>query len=209
MNLDHAGYGRIQNYDRLATVYDRVFGPGLQAGRAQSIRQLPLWPGDSVLEIGIGTGLTATHYPEHCSVTGIDVSAKMLARAARRLAQSNLHHVRLLQMDAAAMAFPNNTFALAYAAYVLTAVPDPIAVASEMYRVCRPGGYIIFLNHFLSQHPVLSWCERAISPLTERIGFRTDLSLAMLLAGTSLRPVGVERVNGTRPLTLVVCRKPF
>lgn len=209
MSTGPPGPGRIQHYDRLATVYDRVFGPRLQAGRAQSIRHLPLWPGDSVLEIGIGTGLTTTHYPNHCSVTGIDISAKMLHRAARRLAQRNLHHVRLLQMDAAAMAFPNNTFALAYAAYVLTAVPDPVAVAREMGRVCRPGGYIVLLNHFLSHDPVLSWCERTISPLTERIGFRTDLSLAVLLAMTNLTPVRVERVNGPGLLTLVVCRKPL
>lgn len=181
----------------------------MQAGRAQSIRHLPLWPGDTVLDIGIGTGLTAPHYPVHCSVTGIDLSAKMLERAARRLAQRDLHHVRLLQMDAAAMAFPNNTFALAYAAYVLTAVPDPVEVAREMRRVCRPGGYIVFLNHFLSHHPVLSWCERAISPLAERIGFRTDVSLAGLLARTNLTPVRIERVNGPGLLTLVVCRKPL
>jgi len=209
MSIEQTDHGRIQHYDRLATVYDQVFGPGLQAGRAQAIRHLPLWAGDSVLEIGIGTGLTAAHYPRHCSVTGIDVSAKMLERAARRLARRQLHHVRLLQMDAAAMAFPDNTFDLGYAAYVLTAVPDPIAVAREMCRVCKPGGYIIFLNHFLSHHPVLSWCERAISPLTQRIGFRTDLSLALLLARANLTSVGVERVNRAGLWTVVVCRKPL
>jgi phosphatidylethanolamine/phosphatidyl-N-methylethanolamine N-methyltransferase len=208
VSLGATDHGRIQHYDRLAAVYDRIFGLGLQSGRAQSTRDLPLWPGDTVLEIGIGTGLTATHYPVHCSVMGIDLSAKMLERAARRLAQKNLRHVRLLQMDAAAMAFPDGTFALVYAAYVLTTVPDPIAVVAEMRRVCRPGGRIVFLNHFLSDHPAVSWCERAISPLTRRMGFRTDLSLADLLARTSLVPVCVQQMNSGL-LTLVTCAKPL
>ena len=63
--------------------------------------------------------------------------------------------------------------------------------------------------HFLSHHPVLSWCERAISPLTQRIGFRTDLSLALLLARANLTSVGVERVNRAGLWTVVVCRKPL
>jgi phosphatidylethanolamine/phosphatidyl-N-methylethanolamine N-methyltransferase len=209
MGIGHPSQGRLQHYDRLATVYDRVFGPGLQAGRAQSIRHLPIWPGDAVLEIGIGTGLTASLYPAHCSVTGIDVSAKMLARAARRIADRRLGHVRLAQMDAAALAFPDGTFALTYAAYVLTAVPHPVAVAREMRRVCKPGGYIVFLNHFLSEHPALSVCERAITPFAERIGFRTDLCLHSLLVDANLTPVRTERVNFLGLWSLVVCRKPL
>jgi phosphatidylethanolamine/phosphatidyl-N-methylethanolamine N-methyltransferase len=188
-------------------VYDQVFGAGLQPGRARALTCLPLRQGDAVLEVGIGTGLTADLYPDGCVVTGIDVSSKMLDLAARRIAQRGLRHVRLLQMDAAAMAFPDETFALTCAAYVLTAVPDPSAVAREMRRVCKPGGYIVFLNHFMSDHPLLSWCERVLSPVTERVGFRTDLSLSSLLHDTGLTPVRVERVNVSGLWSLVICRK--
>jgi phosphatidylethanolamine/phosphatidyl-N-methylethanolamine N-methyltransferase len=133
----------------------------------------------------------------------------MLERAARRIADLRVGHVRLARMDAAAMAFPDDTFALTYAAYVLTAVPDPIAVAREMRRVCKPGGYIIFLSHFLSDHPAIAWCERVMTPLAERIGFRTDLCLRTLLAEADLTPVRAEPANFLGLWSLVVCRKPF
>ena len=197
----------VRRYDRLAVVYDRFFGPGLQAGRAHALQRLPLRADDAVLDIGIGTALTAELYPVGCSVIGIDISPGMLERAARRISQMGLHHVQLLEMDAAAMQFADDTFSIVYAAYVLTAVPDPVVVAREMRRVCKPGGYIVFLNHFLSDHPVLSWCERTITPFTERMGFRTDLSLSWVLAEAELTAVRIERVNRMGLWSLVVCRK--
>jgi phosphatidylethanolamine/phosphatidyl-N-methylethanolamine N-methyltransferase len=111
----------------------------------------------------------------------------------------------LLQMDAADLKFADHSFDIVYAPYLISVVPDPVKVAREMRRVCRPGGRIVFLNHFLSQSPALSRVERAISPMTIHIGFRADLDLPAFLAQAELKPVSIEKVNVPRIWSLVTC----
>ena len=60
---------------------------------------------------------------------------------------------------------------------VVNCVPDPVKVVREMRRVCKPGGKIVILNHFRSPNPFLSRLDRALSPLTVHIGFKSDLDL--------------------------------
>jgi phosphatidylethanolamine/phosphatidyl-N-methylethanolamine N-methyltransferase len=194
-------------YEKLASVYDIVFGPTLHAGRLQAIKRMAIAPGDRVLEVGVGTGINLMLYPRDCSVTGIDLSDSMLERAHERVAKNGLRDVRLLQMDASALIFPDESFDIVYAPYLVSVVPDPIQVALEMRRVCRPGGRVIILNHFRSSNPVVSWAERLISPLTVHIGFKSDLDLPAFLAQAGLRPVSIEKVNIPRIWSLVTCIK--
>jgi phosphatidylethanolamine/phosphatidyl-N-methylethanolamine N-methyltransferase len=76
-----------------------------------------------------------------------------------------------------------------------------------MRRVCRPGGRIIFLNHFLSPNPLVSRVERLISPLTVHVGFKADLDMHAFLAQSALEPVSIEKVNVPRIWSLVTCVK--
>ena len=76
-----------------------------------------------------------------------------------------------------------------------------------MYRVCRTGGRVIFLNHFRSFNPVLAWLERLICPFTVHIGFKSDLDLTAFLAQTDLDPVSIEKVNIPRIWSLITCIK--
>ncbi len=194
-------------YEKLAVVYDLAFGPALQAGRRRAIERMALSPGDRVLEVGIGTGMNIDLYPPDCAVVGIDLSAPMLDKAYERVARTDAGHVSLAQMDAADLQFFDNTFDVVYAPYVISVVPDPVKVASEMHRVCRPGGRIVFLNHFQSANPVMSRVERTISPLTVHIGFKADLDLRGLLAQAGLTPASVEKVNFPKIWSLVTCVK--
>jgi phosphatidylethanolamine/phosphatidyl-N-methylethanolamine N-methyltransferase len=90
---------------------------------------------------------------------------------------------------------------------LISVVPDPVKVAREMRRVCRPGGRIIILNHFKSNNPLLSRIETAISPLTVHIGFKSDLDLQGFLTQAELEPLSIEKVNIPKMWTLVTCYK--
>ena len=194
-------------YEKLANSYDLIFGPSLHPGRLVAIDRMGIRPGDSVLEVGVGTGINATLYPSHCQVTGIDLSSSMLEKARERVRKHGITNVRLQEMDAAQLTFADNSFDIVYAPYLVSVVPDPVAVVREMRRVCRTGGRIIILNHFRSENRLVARFERAISPLTIHIGFTADLDLPAFLAQAGLRPTSIEKINVPRIWSLVTCRK--
>ena len=194
-------------YEKLASTYDLTFGPTLHAGRIQALQRMNIEQGDRVLEVGVGTGINACLYPPHCSVVGIDLSASMLEKARWRIARKGVCNVHLQEMDAVHMQFPDDAFDIVYAPYLISVVPDPVAVAREMRRVCRPGGRVIILNHFRSPNRALAWIERAISPFTVHIGFKSDVDLPAFLAQAELEPVTIERVNIPPIWSLVTCLK--
>ena len=194
-------------YEKLSSVYDWIFGPTLHPGRLQALQRMGIREGDRVLEVGVGTGINAALYPRTCSVTGVDLSESMLEKARERVARKGLSNVRLLQMDAASLTFPDDAFDIVYAPYLVSVVPDPVQVAREMRRVCRPGGRVVILNHFRSPNFLLSRAERLISPFTVHIGFKADLDLPAFLAQADLQPVSIEKVNVPPIWSLVTCIK--
>jgi phosphatidylethanolamine/phosphatidyl-N-methylethanolamine N-methyltransferase len=194
-------------YGKMASWYDWFFGPTLHPGRLQAIQRMGIKAGDEVLEVGVGTGINASLYPRDCTVVGVDLSSSMLEKARDRVARKGITNVRLLEMDAAALKFADNTFDIVYAPYLISVVPDPVRVAAEMRRVCRPGGRVILLNHFRSPNFLLSRLERMISPLTVHVGFKADLDLPAFLAQAGVTPVSIEKVNIPRIWSLVTCVK--
>ena len=194
-------------YENIAWFYDLTFGPALHPGRVDAIERMGIKPGDRVLEVGVGTGINTALYPSDCAVTGIDFSSSMLEKAHDRIARKGVRNVRLVQMDAQNMKFADDSFDIVYAPYVISVVPDPVAVTREMYRVCRPGGKIIILNHFRSKSRIGSWLETIIAPFTLYLGFKSDLDLPAFLVQANLKPVSIEKVNIPRIWSLVTCIK--
>lgn len=141
-------------YDRWAPVYDLIFDLPFHAGRlaAAGAAEAATPPLGELLVIGVGTGLELGLLPKRARVTGIDLSAPMLEVARRRAERRSLGHVKaLLKMDAGALDFPSASFDTALAPYVLTVVPEPQRVLSEMWRVLKPGGELIVMNHFSAE----------------------------------------------------------
>ena len=194
-------------YENLSSVYDFTFGPTLHPGRVDAIRRMGIKANDQVLEVGVGTGINASLYPRDCAVTGIDLSTSMLEKARHRIARKGVRNVRLLEMDATNLKFPDDTFDVVYAPYVISVVPDPVAVTREMVRVCRPGGRIVILNHFRSRNAIGATLERIIAPATKYLGFKSDLDLPAFLVQADLKPVSIQKVNVPRIWSLVTCVK--
>jgi phosphatidylethanolamine/phosphatidyl-N-methylethanolamine N-methyltransferase len=182
-------------YDSYAGIYDWLFGKFFESGRERAPILLKLFSGARILEVGVGTGLSLPHCARHVDFTGIDLSQKMLERARARVEALGLQNVRLLKMDATTLELPDNSFDRVLAAYFISTVPDPVRVVEEMKRVCRPGGYLVFLNHFHSDNPVMRVFEKLLSPLFYRVGFKTDLDLWELMETTDLEVDRLENID--------------
>jgi phosphatidylethanolamine/phosphatidyl-N-methylethanolamine N-methyltransferase len=195
-------------YRRLAPLYDVLYGAVLNHGRRSATVRLAPRPGESILEVGVGTGLSALRYPRLCRVVAIDVSEPMLRRARVRLARHGCRNVRLCRMDAGRLAFADDRFDAVYAPYLLNVVPDPIAVVREMARVCRPDGRLVLLNHFDHKTHRPRFWMRAAGDLAVRIS-RADWSLDLerVLAAADLVALSIEPVNLPPVSSVVVCRR--
>ena len=167
-------------YNRYSGVYDFLFGRVFQSGREMGPELLDLFPGAQLLEVGVGTGLSLPVLPRNIDITAIDLSQKMLEQAEKRSKSLGLKRVQFRKMDATNLDSPDASFDRVFAAYFISTVPDPVRVVNEMKRVCKPGGYLVFLNHFQSEHPFFGLIEKLYSPLCYRVGFKTDLNLKKL-----------------------------
>src|SRR5881296_782355 len=193
-------------YELYAPVYDFIFDWIFAPGRSAAIKQSGLSPSDTVLEVGIGTGLNLPLYPAACRLTGIDLSSEMLDKAVERVQNLAMPNVTLKVMDATSMDFGDNEFDKALATYTISAVPDPVAVLREMRRVVKPGGTLVILNHFRSERRVTGWVEDMLAPLCTRLGWKSNLSLEPLLERVALVPEAIDYVNlfkGWRLVTFV------
>lgn len=175
------------SYRRWAPIYDTSFGLVTQRGRRKAVDYISTRTG-AVLEVGVGTGLSLPGYASHLEVTGIDFSHEMLAKARRKVKGERLSHVvALRQMDARALDYPDDHFDTVVAMYLVSVVPEPERVVSEMARVCKPGGEVIIVNHFARDHGLLSVLERAFAPLDRLLGWHSDFRMERVLSDDALQ----------------------
>jgi phosphatidylethanolamine/phosphatidyl-N-methylethanolamine N-methyltransferase len=185
----------LKTYRLFSGSYDFVFGPIFHPGRKAAVRIANAQPGQRILEVGVGTGLSLPYFRSDAEVTGIDVSTEMLAKAKKRAAV--LPQVKaIIEMDAERTDFADNSFDAVLALYVASVVPDPARFAAEMRRVCRPGGTIVIVNHFMSDNPLVRGFEKMLAPLAGKIGFHADFELDNFI------DVGQLAVREIRPSNL-------
>jgi len=162
-----------QAYDRWAPIYDLVFGGVFSKGRNAAI-QATNKLGGRVLEVGVGTGISLPLYAPHVRIFGTDISEAMLKKAKQRVNELRLKNVDgLAVMDAEKLEFPDNSFDVVMAQYVVTAVPNPEAALDEFARVLRPGGELIILTRVSADAGMRRFIEQRLQPVVRRLGFRT------------------------------------
>src|SRR5215467_6649685 len=201
----------IRTYRLFSGSYDIVFGPVFHPGRKEAVRIANDRPGQRILEVGVGTGLSLPHFRPDSRVTGIDVSTEMLAKAQRRAKRLRLTHVEDLQvMDAENLEFPDSSFDAVLALYVASVVPSPTRFAAEMRRVCIPGGTIVLVNHFTSDKWALRFMERRLAHLARHIGFHADFPLEDFLrdSALSVREIRPSNLFGYWRLLRCINEKP-
>jgi phosphatidylethanolamine/phosphatidyl-N-methylethanolamine N-methyltransferase len=185
----------INAYKRYASSYDRLFGRILDPGRRLVVEKMNCLPGEKVLEVGVGTGLSLPYYPDQISVVGIDISPHMLARANQRIFSDGLRNCSLSLMDAQNMSFVDGLFDKVVAMYIASAVPNPQDMVSEMKRVCKPGGDFLIVNHFSNCNRLIRAFEVILSPLASVIGFRPVFSMDEFILDSSLDVVEIIPAN--------------
>jgi phosphatidylethanolamine/phosphatidyl-N-methylethanolamine N-methyltransferase len=186
-------------YRRWAPVYDYTFGKVAEAGRRHAVKIINTRKG-RVLEVGVGTGLSLPCYGRHLTITGIDLSPEMLAKAQDKVTRQELTNVDgLHEMDASALAFPDESFDTVVAMYVMTVVPDPDKVMRELERVCAPGGEVILVNHFSQEDGIRGFFERKLAPFADLIGWHAVFEVDRVLICEDLR---LAERRGMRPFGL-------
>src|SRR5665647_769171 len=162
-----------QAYDRWAPVYDLVFGGVFSKGRKAAIAATNRI-GRRVLEVGVGTGISLPQYGSHLRIFGTDISEAMLRKAKRRVDELRLKNVEgLAVMDAEKLEFPDDSFDVVMAQYVVTAVPNPERALDEFARVLRPGGELIILTRVSADAGMRRFIEQRLQPVVRPLGFRT------------------------------------
>lgn len=151
-------------YDRLAPYFD-----GLEAvieGLFFKSWRKQLWAkvdGHHILEVGVGTGKNFDYYPAGARITAIDFSQKMLEQAINKKNRKNIT-ADLNLMDVQSLCYADNSFDTVIGSFVFCSVPLPLKGLKELYRVCKPGGQVLLLEHVLSSRPVIAKAMNFINP---------------------------------------------
>jgi phosphatidylethanolamine/phosphatidyl-N-methylethanolamine N-methyltransferase len=185
-------------YARWAPVYDLVFGAVFERGRMAAIAAAEAI-GGRILEVGVGTGISLPDYRRSNRLVGVDLSEPMLRKAQERVVNEALDHVDgVAVMDAGRLGFPDASFDVVVAQYVITVVPDPDATLDEFARVARPGGEIILVNHIGAEAGLRRSFEQWFAPVARRLGWRPEFPWARI-ARWAERHGGVELIE-RRPM---------
>ena len=147
-------------YDRQIAFFERVlFGGGREWVCSRAA-------GD-VLELAAGTGRNLAHYPRDIRLTAIELSPEMLAIATQR-AQEMGREVDLRLGDAQALEFPDESFDTVAITLGLCTIPDSKQAIRETYRVLRPGGRLLLLEHVRSPRLPVRAVQKVLDPLAVR-----------------------------------------
>ena len=194
-------------YRLYAPIYDRIIAPSFADGHSKMYTSLNLKPGNHVLEVGVGTGVSLKHYPAFVKVEAIDYSEPMLVKARKRIEKDEVEaDINIQQMDAHNLEFKDNQFDHSVVAHALAVVADPDVVLMEMKRVTKSQGLIVIVNHYKEKKGMIGG---AWNPLRKRLGLGKHVDFKELIDECGLELISEERVNRIDTYSrMLVCQVP-
>jgi phosphatidylethanolamine/phosphatidyl-N-methylethanolamine N-methyltransferase len=173
-------------YDVHAMFYDATFGRLVRRRIERAIHHMNIQPGDRVLDLGIGTGVSMNFYPRHANLVGVDLSGGMLREARKKIREQGLDRFFVFQANALQLPFADSTFDHLFISHVISVVSDPVMLVREAQRVAKPGARIVIVNHFQSTNRFIALVEKWLCPLCTKLGWRSDLALQDLIRNTGV-----------------------
>lgn len=174
-------------YDVHSLFYDATFGRLVRRRIQRAIRHMNIQGDETVLDLGIGTGVSLNYYPtDRGRIVGVDLSPGMLRECRKKIRQRNLDRVTVFQGNALNLPFADSTFDHVFISHVISVVSDPVQLVREAQRVAKPGARIVIVNHFQSTNRFIAMVEKWLCPLCTKLGWRSDLALQDLIRSTGI-----------------------
>jgi ubiquinone/menaquinone biosynthesis C-methylase UbiE len=196
-----------QRYNRIAPYFEGV--EAVMEGLIFKGWRKKCWAevqGHHILEVGVGTGKNFDYYPANARITAIDFSQEMLKRATQKRTRKNIA-VELDLMDVQSLYFADNSFDTVIATFVFCSVPLPLKGLKELYRVCRPDGQVILLEHVVSSKPMLASVMNFINPAVVALaGANVNRNTVKNIQSCAFSSVHVDERSGDL-IKLIVARK--
>ena len=186
-----------KRYDRIAFFFDGL--EAIMEGLFFKTWRKRLWDkvnGYHILEVGVGTGKNFDYYPSNARITAIDFSQEMLKQSTHKKSRKNVS-VELNLMDIESLAFADNSFDTVIGSFVFCSVPLPSKGLKELYRVCKPGGQVLLLEHVLSSKPIIAKLMHFINPVIVcLVGANINRNTVKYIKACSFVSVRVDEHSG-------------
>ncbi|HEX2281521.1 MAG TPA: class I SAM-dependent methyltransferase [Thermomicrobiales bacterium] len=154
-------------YEQIAHRYDEYVGYFEKLLVGDGRRWVCSQARGEVLELAVGTGRNLPYYPADVRLTGVDLTPAMLTIARQRASDLG-REVDLRVGDAQNLNLPDTRFDTVVATLALSSIPDDRRAMAEVWRVLRPGGQFLLLEHVRSPHLPVRLLQRVLDPLFVR-----------------------------------------
>ena len=186
-------------YSRYSGFYDLIFAQLFSPRIRLGLEKIGIQKGDRIIEVGVGTGLSLSLYPQSCQVVGIDITRRMLERAKAKKEKLGLRHIELFEMDGENICFDDDSFDHAVLPFVISVVPNLERLIKEIKRVTKNGGKIVIMNHLCAKSSLFSKMEERLSPFFMKLGWKTGLSVDVLTNHCNLHIEEISRKHKLDP----------
>jgi len=189
-------------------IVPRLIDLAMRNERLRSYRQQAVGAARGcVLEIGVGSGRNLPLYgPGVTSVCALDPSAELLGLARQRIAETSTP-VWLVQASGEDLPFLGASLDTVVTTWTLCSIPHPLSALSEMRRVLRPGGKLVFVEHGLSPEPRIARWQRLLTPLWRRVSggchLDRDMNALVRAAGFHLGAIETGYMSGPKLMTFM------